>query len=83
MSDTITQQKLADALGYSQGRVSEATGSEDLLLHAKKTGRSAPERSYRLHDIIPMAQPCGVVSCFRRTVLRIYTGVFRSVTPGP
>jgi hypothetical protein len=31
MSDTITQQKLADALGYSQGRVSEATGSEDLL----------------------------------------------------
>lgn len=31
MSDTITQQELADALGYSQGRVSEATGSEDLL----------------------------------------------------
>ena len=31
MSDWITQQELADALGYSQGRVSEATGSEDLL----------------------------------------------------
>lgn len=31
MPDWTTQQQLADAIGYSQGRVSEATGSEDLL----------------------------------------------------
>ena len=31
MSDLITQQQLADAINYSQSRVSEATGSEDEL----------------------------------------------------